>query len=59
MFGLLVKILVFYLIIRIGFSIFSSKNRISKGTQNNKKKSEKRYQSGGDSIEEADFEEVK
>lgn len=59
MLGLLLRVLVFYFIIRFLFSLFSKKGIGTNRDRSIKKEPVKRYKSQGDSIEEADFEEVK
>jgi len=59
MFGLLVKLLLFYLAIKVAWSIFSKGNRIQNSQRTKPKESVGRYQSEGETIEDADYEEVK
>lgn len=59
MLGLLVKLLLFYLAIKMAWSIFSKGNRIQDSQRTKPKESVGRYQSEGESIEDADYEEVK
>ncbi len=59
MFGLLVKLFPFYLAVKMVLSIFSKGNRIQDSQRTKPEESVGRYQSEGESIEDADYEEVK
>ena len=57
--GFLVRLLIFYFIIKFLLSLFSSKNTIGNKNQNRKEEAIKRYEPEEENIEEADFEEIK
>ena len=59
MLGLLVKLLLFYLAIKLAWSLFSKGTRLSGSEPKGPKEPVRRYQSEGEIIEDADYEEMK